>query len=135
MAGAIPTRLTAAEGRKFAFPVAIAFLALGALLWWWRGHVYVPTAFAIIGGLLLCAGLIVPAHLGPVYRAWMGLALAISKVTTPILMGITFYGVVTPIALVMRLSGRRLMEHAETDRGFWIARDDGGKRTDLERQF
>ena len=41
MAAGIPARLTAAEGRKFAFTVAAAFLVLAALLWW-RGRLLRP---------------------------------------------------------------------------------------------
>src|SRR5258707_6130820 len=40
-----------------------------------------------VGGTLVIAALLVPTWLGPIERAWMGLAHLISKVTTPIFMG------------------------------------------------
>ena len=70
------TEFTAADGRRFAFPVGTAFLVLTAILIW-RDR----TLFAWIGGglaaALYFAGLVAPARLGPVYRAWMRMALAI----------------------------------------------------------
>ncbi len=133
MAAGIPARLTPAEGRKFAFPVGAAFLAL-AVLTWWRDTEIVWRVFASLGGILLLAGAVVPGKLGPVYRAWMGLAHAISKVTTPIFMGVVFFVVLTPIGLLMRAVGRQPLRHEEHDGGFWRAAPSGG-RADLERQF
>jgi len=58
-----------------------------------------------LGGLLVVAALVAPKALGPVERAWMGLALAISKVTTPIFMGVVYFLVILPIGLFRRLTG------------------------------
>ncbi len=122
MAHRIPARLTPAEGRKFAFTVGIAFGVLSAITAW-RGH---PTAMYIFGGLasaLLLAGLLIPGHLGPVNRAWMGLALAISKVTTPIFMGVVFFIVIAPAGLLMRLFGRNPIRHRAVNDSYWAPRD------------
>ena len=40
------------------------------------------------------------------YRLWMRLGLALGRITTPILMGLVFFLVITPAALVLRLVGR-----------------------------
>jgi len=64
----------------------------------------------------------------------MGLADAINKVTSPLLMGIVFFVVITPIGLLMRLFGRRPLVHREREGSFWAARASGG-RSDIERQF
>jgi DMSO reductase anchor subunit len=130
----VPARLSPAEGRKFGLTVGIAFLVLASLLYFWR---HKETAAAVTGGLgvlLVLGALAVPTHLGPLQRAWMGLAHAISKVTTPIFMGIVFYLVITPIGILMRLVGRRPLVHQERDGGFWVAPASGG-RSDIERQF
>jgi hypothetical protein len=131
----VPTRLTASEGRKFALPVGTAFLLLAALVWW-RGHIPVAWGFGVMGGSLFLAGLLVPSRLGPVYRAWMGFALLLSKITTPIFMGIVFFLVITPTGLLMRLLGRNPVVREANDGSFWVTRPEGPKRrSDLERQF
>jgi hypothetical protein len=115
----IPARLTAPEGRKFALTVGAAFLIFSGFAWW-RGHHTMATVFGAIGMLLLAAGAFVPSKLGPVYRAWMGLAHAISKVTTPIFMGIIYFIVIFPIGLGMRLLGRNPIRHRPTGGSYWF---------------
>lgn len=131
----IRTRLTKAEGRKFAIPVGLAFLALTGLMIW-RGHEAVASILGGIGILLILAGLSIPTRLGPIYRAWMGLALAISKVTTPIFMGIVYYLVLTPTGVVMRLLGRHPLRHEPNEDTYWIPRSGEHPRmSDMNRQF
>jgi hypothetical protein len=130
----IPARLSPAQGRKFGFTVGIAFLVLAALLHFWRHRETAAAVLGSVGVLLVLAALLIPTRLGPLERAWMGLAKAISKVTTPIFMGVVFFVVVTPIGLLMKIFGRRALVHPERDGGFWMAPASGG-RSDLERQF
>lgn len=131
----VRARLTPAEGRGFALPVGGAFLALAGLAWW-RGQGTVAVVLAAVAGLLLLAGLLVPGRLGPVHRAWMGFALLLSKVTTPIFLGIVFFFVITPLGLAMRIFGRNPVVRKESDGSFWVTRPGGPDRhSDFRRQF
>jgi hypothetical protein len=131
----IPARLSPAEGRKFAFPVGTAFLLLGALLWW-RGPDLVGLLVAMLGMLLIVAGAVVPARLGPVYRAWMRGAVAISRVTTPLFLGLTYFVVFVPIGLAMRLLGRNPVVHRATDGSYWVQRSEPAPDPQrMKRQF
>lgn len=134
MAAGVPARLSAAEGRRFALTVGVAFLVLGALFLW-RG-VDLGASIALgIGTVLVIAGVLVPWALSPVYRAWMGLALVLSRVTTPIFLGIVYFLVITPIGLLMRLTGRHPMVHRLDGESYFVPRPDGKHRGNLERQF
>jgi hypothetical protein len=97
--------------------VGVAFLALAALLYFWRQRETAGAVVASLGVLLIVAAVALPARLGPVHRAWMGFARLISRVTTPIVMGVVFFIVVTPIGELMRLFGRRPLERRERDGG------------------
>lgn len=131
----VPARLTAAEGRKFAFTVGAAFLVLAGLALW-RGK---PTTASILGalsGILLVAGLVVPARLGPVQRGWMGLAHLLSKVTTPIVLGILYFGVIAPAGFVLRLFGRKSLTQRKDAPTFWVTRERAARAPDqMEHQF
>lgn len=129
----VPARLTAREGRKFAWTVGAAFVVLGALSAW-RGHQLPPKILWGLGGMFLAAGTLVPGQLSGVYRAWMGLATAISKVTSPILVSAVYFLVITPIGFLIRIFGRNPMRHRERDGGFWLPASSNG-RSDLENQF
>jgi hypothetical protein len=130
-------RLTAAEGRRFAFTLAAAFAVLGGVAQW-RDRERAALVFAIAAGLFLIAGLIAPSRLGPVERAWMGLARAISRVTTPIFMGIVYFVVLTPTGLVRRLVGKRTLSPSRSAKTFWVDRkpmEPEAARRRMERQF
>ena len=135
MATRVPARLTAAQGRRFGLTVGIAFAVLGGLAWG-RGRVLVAGVALGIGLVLVIAALVVPAQLGPVEKAWMGLAGAMSRITTPVFMGIVYFVVVTPTGLLRRLAGKNSLLRPRTADSFWVSRAaDAHRRTGMERQF
>lgn len=107
-------------------------MALAALVAW-RGRVVPAAVLAAAGVLLALAAALVPTRLGPVQRAWMSLAHALSRITTPIVMGITYFLILTPVGLVRRAMGRRLRA-AEHGEGFWVPVE-RARATDMHRQF
>ena len=92
--------------KKFGLLFAVIFLALALYA------NYKNEATAIIGLLLLisCFFLIssffFQALLTQLNKAWFMLGLALGKVVSPIVLGIIFFGLITPIALIARLIGR-----------------------------
>ena len=132
MAHRIPARLSAAEGRKFALTVGSAFLVLAAFTTW-RGHEKVATITGALGAAFVLAGLLAPAHLGLIYRGWMAFGLALSKITTPIFMGIVYFIVIAPIGMFRRAIGRNALI-AQGTKSVWVTRD-AAVRSDLNRQF
>lgn len=127
--------LSREEGRHFALSVGGAFGVIGGIALW-RGHQAWSPAFLGAGAALVLAGLLLPHRLGPLHAAWMGLAHAISRVTTPIVMGVIYYLVLSPMALVRRVVGGNPLEHvAKDDDGFWVPRAPDRRRSDLNRQF
>ena len=130
----VPARLSPAEGRRFGLVVGGAFLVFGGISHW-RGHTIAPLVLWSLGGVLVVGGLLVPGLLGPVHRAWMGLAHALSKITTPIFMGLVYYVVLAPVGLLRRLFGHDALVRPAGST-FWVARDEGpARRSDLQRQF
>lgn len=135
MGAGIPTRLTATEGRKFAFTVGGAFIVF-CLLFWWRKHVYVASVLGFLGGGLVFMGLILPTRMGTIFRIWMGLAKAISRVTTPIFMGIVYFGLITPIGFLIRLFGKNPLIRQGKNGSFWVPRPSAeGHARGMERHF
>lgn len=129
----VSARLSPKEGRTFAFTVGIAFVVLASLSAW-RGHFYPPRIMGALGVALLLAGLVVPGQLGPLHAKWMQLAHAISKVTAPIVMGLLYFVVVTPIGALLRAFGKHPLQSQASDGGFWLPAPSGG-RSDLHNQF
>ncbi len=133
MEARVPARMTAAEGRKFGVTVGLAFAVIG-LLMIWRHHTGRATVALSLGGVLVLAGLVVPTMLGPVERAWMGLAHLISKVTTPIFMGVVYFVLITPAGLIRRMMGASpITQRPKTDTR-WTPHADASAEQ-MERQF
>lgn len=119
MAQQVPARLSTKERLRFGLGVGSVFLVL-AVISRWRGHAVAPLLLATIGAVLVLAAITLPALLDPMYRAWMGLARAISKVTTPIVMGLIYFVVLTPIGLARRLFGGNPLEAKSNDGSYWV---------------
>ena len=134
-AGLSPAPYTAAQGRKFGLTVGLAFLALGGVLVW-RGKPTAATVLGALGAVLVLGGLVAPAALGPIDRAWMALAHRISKVTTPIFMGVVYFGIMTPAGFIRRRAGSPIVAPREPGASRWephpVAAPTGAR---MERQF
>jgi len=66
----------------------------------------------------------------------MRIAHALSKVTTPIILGIVYFAVVTPIGFIVRKWKGNPLVRKEGDGGFWVTRSaDRSGRGGMNRQF
>lgn len=129
--GGPPAPASRRELRAFGLTVGGAFVAL-ALVGAWRGRVASATFAAALGATLVVLGVAAPRRLGGVHRRWMALAHAMSRITTPVFMSIVYFGVLTPLALVLRAVRRRGGRRPET---LWVRRAPDARRSDLRRQF
>lgn len=96
---------------------------------WW--------AFAIAAVLAMIAALR-PALLAGPNRLWTKLGVLLGNVVGPIAVGVLFYGVVAPLGVVMRLTGKdplRVKLDARAD-SYWIPRKPPGPPPDsMTNQF
>lgn len=82
--------------------------------------------------------LIFPHVLAPLNRRWTKFGLFLHAVVSPIVLGILFFFVVTPTALLMRLFGKDTLQ-LRLDKGamtYWISRKPPGPEPEsLKNQF
>jgi hypothetical protein len=79
--------------------------------------------YLLLAAAVVWAGALVrPALLHPVHRLFTHLAVAINRVTSPLLMAILFFGILTPTALLMRLGKRRALLLDPSD-SYWRSRE------------
>lgn len=129
------THKTSRELRKFGFTMAIAFGLLSTLLWWLDKSTW--PAMAWVAGGFLAPALSWPALLRPIEWAWMKMALAMGYVMTRVLLTLTFYLVMTPLGLVMRLLGKdslQLRRNPEQS-SYWIAVEEDGPCSRPEKPY
>ncbi len=127
-------RASSNRGFGFVFSIAFGVIALYAA---WRGS---PSWLYWTGaaGLFGTVALFVPGLLTPLNRLWMKLGIVLSKVTTPVVMAILFYGTAMPTGWLMRLLGKdplRLKWQRDA-KSYWIPRTPPGPEPDsLRNQF
>jgi hypothetical protein len=124
---------TTKELRQFGLLVGGAFGVIATITFLRHKPTFESAIFGALGAALILAGLAVPNLLSKVYAGWMGIAALLSKVTTPIFMGVIYFVIISPVGLLMRAAGRHKLK--STGATVWFTRPSGERRGDLERQF
>ena len=88
----------------------------------------------IISFIFLALGLINSRILTPLNRLWFKFGLLLGKFISPIIMGIIFFIVVTPIGIIMRLFKKDLLNlKFNKKETYWI--DKSGPKSKMKNQF
>jgi hypothetical protein len=121
MSIASPPKLPTERSFGLMLTAVFAILGISAII----GH----RSWIVCGGYFIAAGafgllsLTHPRVLAPLNKAWFYLGRALGKIISPIVMGIIFFGILTPVALATRLFGRdelRLKRRAINS--YWLDR-------------
>ena len=91
--------------RNFGLSTGAIFAVLFGLLFPWVFDRSFPLWPWILFAILAVWAFAAPSTLNPVYRGWMRLGLLISRITTPMVLGIVFYLLIMPFGLVRRTFG------------------------------
>ena len=94
--------------REFGLVMATAAVIIGGILLY-KGKPANLYLF-IMGLLFLVPAVFAPRVLAPLERAWMTFAEYMSVIMTYIILTLTYYLLVTPLGLLMRLLGKDLLE-------------------------
>lgn len=105
--------------RKFGVVVGSILAALSAW-WWWRGDWGIAgPVCAAIGGALVAFGLLAPRLLGPLNRAWLKLGALMAAVVNPLVTLTMFALIFTPLAVLLRLKGRDVLQLRRAGDSYW----------------
>ena len=89
---------------------------------------------ATISLIFLVLGLFNSKILTPLNKLWFKFGIFLGKIISPIIMGIIFFLVVTPIGLIMRLLGKDLLNlKYNKDKSYWIEKS--GPKSKMKNQF
>ena len=127
---------TRSELRKFGLVLGPTLGAIAVFLLW-RGSTIVGPVLLGLATFLLVGGLLHPSLLRPVERAWMALAERIGVVMTYVILGLTFYLVITPLSLLLRLLGKDLLQISEAEKrdSYWVPLDKNGAAVRFEEPY
>ena len=91
--------------RKFGLFFSLIFL-LASFYSYYSGSEIIVYLLGGISGIFLIITLINADILLPLNKLWMNFGILLGKIINPIIMGVIFFGIFTPIAILMRVYGR-----------------------------
>jgi saxitoxin biosynthesis operon SxtJ-like protein len=133
MAHDLPAGLTRAEARRFGMTIGLALVVLAGIAYW-RHRTTASAILVSLGLAFIVAAALIPGVLPPIHRAWMKGAEALSRITTPIILGVFYFLVITPVGIVRRALGRDPLTAPRRGETVWTSRAHSS-RSDLRRQF
>ena len=107
-------RFEAKELRQFGLLVGGVFSVIGLWPMFLRGEPLRLWA-VVVGSLLILLGSLVPTWLAPIHRGWMWVGHVRGWINTRIILGVIFYGLITPIGIVFRMLGKDTMRQSFSD--------------------
>jgi len=122
--------------REFGLVTGAAVVAIFGLFFPWMLELDWPVWPWVIATPLWLMALVHPSGLRWAYRAWMRFGLLASRVTTPLLLGIVFFIMITPMAMVRRLMGKdALRMELDPNQDSYRVRSTRSPTKKLERPF
>ncbi len=123
------------SNRKFGFFFTFVFAAAAAYFFhatsitW--AYVFVTAALIFLLITLIKSDVLLPLN-----KLWMRFGLLLGMIVSPIVLGIIFFGLFTPIAILMRLSGRDELRLRFSHKvSHWITRSEPIKSESFKHQF
>lgn len=110
------------SNRKFGFFFSVIFLVF-SLYFYFENKAILSSLFCAFGFLFLITTLVKANILLPLNKLWMRLGLLLGMIVSPIVLGLIFFGLFTPISILMRLSGRdELSLRFKKKKSHWVIR-------------
>ena len=129
-------RIDGPSDRSFCYTFAVIGFVFAGISFW-KGGNYWPW---LAGGASIfgAVGLLAPHIFAPLNRVWFRIGMLLHKIMTPLIMGVVFFAVITPIALIMRLLGKQPLDlkYDPEAPSYWIERKPPGPEAEsMSNQF
>jgi len=110
--------------RQFGFLVGLLLATLGVYFWFGKNSLfYLPGLASFVAFVLAMKR---PSFFATPTKYWMRFGLLISKITNPVIIGVVYFFLICPTALILKVSGKdQLSLRKKTDtKTYWKALDD-----------
>ena len=121
------------SNRSFGITFFLVFLLAG--IWPLLNSESIRIWSIIISLIFLFLGLIKFRYLTPLNKLWSKFGILLGFIVNPIVMGLVFFVVLTPIAIIMRLIGKDILKRNfnKSEKTYWIYREK--IKSSLKNQF
>ena len=120
------------SNRSFGIVFFIVFLLIALYPLIYNGDLRIWSL--VISLIFLILGLINSKLLTPLNKVWFKFGIFLGKIISPLIMGIIFFLVVTPIGFLMRILGKDVLNLKYNDnKSYWIEKS--GPKSKMKNQF
>ena len=110
------------SNKKFGIFFTLVFFIL-SIWFFYKGYVILSSIFLFFSFLFFLLSLTKPFLLQPLNKFWMNFGLILGKIISPIVLGIVFFLLITPVACLIRIFGRDELQLDMTSKNsYWINR-------------
>jgi len=119
------------SNRSFGLVFFIVFLIVA--LWPLKSGEDLRLWSSTLSIIFLILGIFNSKLLTPLNKLWIKFGMFLGLIVSPIVMGIVFFSVVTPIGFFMRIMGKDLLRLKSKKNTYWIDRDN--IKSSMKKQF
>ena len=123
------------SNKKFGFFFSLVFTFCAAYFYF-NGAVTWVYYFSSAGAIFFVVTIVKADLLLPLNKLWIRFGLLLGMIVSPIVLGLIFFGIFTPTAFLMRLSGRdELRLKLNKKPSHWISRSEAIQSGSFSNQF
>ena len=123
------------SNKSFGYFFTFVFL-ISSSYFWLDKKLFFTTLFFLLAALFLAITVFKPHLLHPLNKAWMWIGFLIGKIVSPIIIGLIFFLLFTPMSLLMRLFGRdELKLKFKKMDSYWLKSDTKDQVGSFKNQF
>jgi len=121
-----PSMLKTSSDRSLGFVFSVFFAVVG--FWPFPKHGSFHAWALYVAATFLLIALIKPTLLTQLNRFWTALGFALHKIISPLILGVIFWGLFTPLAFFMRMFGKDFLDLnlCGSRDSYWVKRNPPG---------
>ena len=125
-------KIKVSSNKSFGIVFSIFFLLISIYPLLNNDPIYYWSIF--VSFIFLVLGLMNSKILSPLNLLWFKFGILLGKIVSPIVMGIIFFLVVTPISIILKMFGKDVLNlKFNNNKTYWIVKD--GPKSNMKKQF
>mgnify|MGYP001448429379 FL=1 len=125
-------KIKVSSNKSFGIVFSIFFLLISIYPLLNNDPIYYWSLF--VSFIFLVLGLMNSKILSPLNVLWFKFGILLGKIVSPVVMGIIFFLVVTPISIILKIFGKDVLNlKFNNNKTYWIVKD--GPKSNMKKQF
>ena len=125
-------KIKISSNKNFGIVFSIFFLLISIYLLLNNNPIYYWSLF--VSFIFLVLGLMNSKILSPLNLLWFKFGILLGKIVAPVIMGVIFFLVVTPISIILKIFGKDVLNlKFNNNKTYWIVKD--GPKNNMKKQF